>query len=170
MVLNYQRWTPPCGCSFEQEVNSDTGEIKLLFGHVICGGHEDIAKKQQKDKAKDKTTKDSKRADILAKKTKAWNDNKTKNLDDFENTEENKRIKDKVSKVPANQPMDADTKLLHEYYLDQKRRHNESVDTFTNEKRREMLIGLECPYSLDSEDVYDAIIQEQQAQAAAGQQ
>jgi len=166
MVLNYQRWTPPCGCSFEQEVDSDTGEIKLLFGHTICGGHEDIAKKQQKDKPKNQSSKDSKKQDIINKKIKAWDDNKTKNIADFENTEESKRIKDKVAKVPAGQPMDTDTKLLNDYYLQQKGKTTDNVDNFTKEKRTEMLIGLECPYSLDAQDVYDTIIQEQQAEAA----
>jgi hypothetical protein len=166
MVLNYQRWTPPCGCSFEQEVNSETGEIKLLFGHTICGGHEDIAKTTLlTNSSKTLQSDETKREQIINKKLKAWEDNKIKNLDDFENHEHIKRIKNKLKVEMKNVNPSPETLFLQRHYQEERDKVVSSVDKFTESKHIEMLIGLECPYSLDSQDVYNTIVKEQQEEA-----
>ena len=157
MVLNYQRWTPPCGCSFEQEVDSETGEVKLLFAHGICGGHEDIAKNTPEPKSLVNP-----KSDIIKKKGEAWERNKQKNISDYDNTEEGKRISKRLNVGLKNLQPDPDTLLLQDHYLEQQGIVENNVDKWTREKKIEMLLGLECPYSLKAHKVYDQILKEKQ--------
>lgn len=165
MVLNYQRWTPPCGCSFEQEVDSDTGEIKLLFTHILCAAHEDIA--INTPQVRTQAAKDTEINKIIAKKDKAWKDNSDKNLADFDDKPEVKHIKNKVKGKDLDNLAieDPNTKLLFDYYQEQRSTIQGQVDKFTKDKKIEMLLGLQYEHSLNGKNVYDKIIKDMKEEA-----
>jgi hypothetical protein len=159
MPKTYQRWTPPCGCSFEQEVDTDTGEVTLLFSHEICGGHEDIAKNTPVPKTVDKQ-----KNDIIKAKHDAWQRNKVKNESDFENHEKFNKIKQKVNSIGLqNLNQNPNIQALYNYYLEEKQKHIDQVNKFTNDKSIDLLLGLESPYALNGHEVYNKVVTENQS-------
>lgn len=158
MTLNYQRWTPVCGCSFEEEVNTDNGEITLLFAHSLCPVHEPIAEQESKLL---KTDPDTEKNKIISKKEKAWKDNSDKNLLQFDNTPHFKSIVNKVKLLGiSNVNTDPNTQLLFEHYNEQREVLQNNLIKFTRDRKIEMLLGLQYKHSLNASKVHNKVRQE----------
>ena len=142
MVLNYQRWTPlECNCSFQQEVNSDTGEVKLLFAYNICDKHKPIATKQ-----KSKTTLVAKdftdmKSDSMQRIQKSLRYNRLKNLSDLKNQSLKPRIEDDLTRHESEVSNTVEEALSDPHALSCGDVYNEVVKVMQEENKKRIEKG-----------------------------
>ena len=156
-MATHQTFSPAtCECVIEQEVD-DNGNVSLLFFHTVCAKHEPIVKNKPKLSKQDL---DKKRKEVSDKRLKLLSDNRIKNLKQFDDHPQRKQVAESIAEIKRSQNEQLGLKLEAKFN-EERMKVEHALDRHEDKSMDELLIGIHSPYAFNSQEVYDAISEEQ---------
>ena len=165
MTLYHQTFSPSsCECVFEQEFDHDeetglNGQPKLLFAHRICSKHEPLVKNKPKLSLADWN---KKRQDITKHKEFLLKRNRDRHLKDFEEHPTRKDKREAVNQMKMIKDTERHALRIEEQMQIEYDHQIRVLNKHEDDSMSQMLLGLHSPYAFIAQDVYDAIIKDQE--------